>query len=135
MFWPMFTLVCWTLIILLRIAFKRLLPIARGQLSTEDFRVGESSRVPQDIQLANRNLVNLLEVPVLFYLAVLLSISAPLSSPLLLPLAWLYVALRIAHSLIHISYNHVIHRLIAFASSNLVLLVLWISIGLEMAGR
>lgn len=135
MFWPMFTLVCWTLIILLRIAFKRLLPIARGQLSTEDFRLGESAKVPEHVQLANRNLVNLLEVPVLFYVAALLCLSQPIDSALLPALAWLYVALRIAHSLIHIGYNNVLHRLLAFGSSNVVLLVMWITLGIEMAGR
>jgi len=44
-------------------------------------------------------------------------------------LAWAYVALRVVHSLIHITYNHVLHRFLAFASSNFVLLALWILVG------
>jgi len=35
------------------------------------------------------------------------------------------VALRIAHSAIHLSYNRVRHRLVAFATSNVVLVMLW----------
>ena len=40
-------------------------------------------------------------------------------------LAWAYVALRIVHSAIHLSYNRVVHRLAVFALSNAVLGMLW----------
>lgn len=42
-----------------------------------------------------------------------------------LTLAWLYVGLRIAHSAIHVTYNRVRHRLVAFALSNVVLVMFW----------
>lgn len=42
-----------------------------------------------------------------------------------LVLAWAYVALRAVHSVIHITYNGVTHRLVAFALSNVVLIALW----------
>lgn len=135
MFWPMFTLVCWTFLVLLRIGYKRLHAAFSGRVQAEDFRLGEADCVPEDVRLANRNYMNLLELPVLFYAAALLCIAMPLGNPLLLPLAWLYVALRIAHSLIHLGYNHVLHRFAAFASSNCVLLALWLVIGWEMTGR
>jgi hypothetical protein len=40
-------------------------------------------------------------------------------------LAWLYVGLRGAHSAIHVTYNRVRHRLIAYALSNIVLVMFW----------
>ena len=40
--------------------------------------------------------------------------------------AWVYVALRALHSVIHLTYNNVIHRLIPFALSNLVLMAFWV---------
>jgi hypothetical protein len=40
--------------------------------------------------------------------------------------------LRVVHSLIHLSYNDVYHRLAAFAASNGVLLVLWVLAGLGL---
>ena len=46
-------------------------------------------------------------------------------TPITQTLAWAYVGLRIAHSVVHLSYNHVIHRLVVFAASNLVLVILW----------
>ena len=41
-------------------------------------------------------------------------------------LAWVYVVLRVGHSFIHLGYNRVPHRLIAFALSNFVLTGLWL---------
>ena len=42
-----------------------------------------------------------------------------------LAFAWAYVGLRIAHSAIHVTYNRVRDRLVAFAASNVVLVMLW----------
>ena len=41
-------------------------------------------------------------------------------------LAWIYVALRLVHSLVHVTSNRIILRLLFFAASNVVLLTLWI---------
>jgi hypothetical protein len=43
-------------------------------------------------------------------------------------MAWAYVALRV----IHLSYNHVLHRLAAFATSNVVLVSLWVFTALNV---
>ena len=48
-------------------------------------------------------------------------------------IAWTYVALRIVHSLIHLTYNHVMHRLAAFTASNVALVVLWVAAGFHLA--
>jgi hypothetical protein len=36
------------------------------------------------------------------------------------------VGLRAAHSVVHLTYNNVLHRLAVFAAGNVVLLVIWI---------
>ena len=35
-------------------------------------------------------------------------------------------ALRFAHTAVHLTYNNVLHRLIVFATSNLVLIAIWV---------
>jgi hypothetical protein len=45
----------------------------------------------------------------------------------LLVLAWVYVGLRALHSLVHLTYNNVMHRLIVFAAGNVVLAALWVA--------
>lgn len=41
-------------------------------------------------------------------------------------LACIYGAVRIVHSLIHLSYNRLLHRMFAFAASNVVWIARWI---------
>jgi hypothetical protein len=42
-----------------------------------------------------------------------------------LALAWAFVALRALHSLIHVTYNRVVHRFAAYAASTLCVFALW----------
>ena len=66
-FVPVMVLVFWTFIIMLFMACKRFSAGLAGRLKPGAFRVGESpEKVPQDVRLANRNSVNLFEMPVLF---------------------------------------------------------------------
>jgi hypothetical protein len=51
---------------------------------------------------------------------------------LALYLAWGYVALRAAHSVVHLTYNNVLHRLAVYGASNVVLLVLWVRLVLAL---
>jgi hypothetical protein len=95
-------------------------------VTPDDFRYGESARVPPEAILPNRNLMNLLELPVLFYLASLMVYVIDKGDALFLWLAWAYVALRVLHSAIHLTYNKVLHRMLAFAASNFVLAIIWL---------
>jgi hypothetical protein len=123
---PMVGLAALTFVVLLLIAFARFRAAARGQVTARDFRYGESSNVPGEVSLPNRNLMNLLELPVLFYVVCLAFFVTGKVDALAVVLAWTYVALRAAHTVIHLTYNNVFHRLSAFAASNAVLLALWI---------
>jgi len=122
---PMGALATLTFAVLLLIPIRRVIAGRRGQIVSADFAYGESSRVPGEVSIPNRNYMNLLEIPVLFYVACLMYVLAGRVDAVALTLAWTYVALRCVHSAIHLTYNHVIHRLIAFAVSNVVLGLLW----------
>jgi hypothetical protein len=76
--------------------------------------------------------MNLLELPLLFYVISLLLVVTQQATPTVLALAWVYVGLRITHSVIHLTVNQVIMRMLAFAGSNFVLLALWIVAGLRL---
>lgn len=72
------------------------------------------------------NLKNLFEMPVLFYVAALLAIVLLIQDVLLIRLAWAFVILRIVHSVVHCTYNRVMHRFIAYLASCLFLILMWI---------
>ncbi|HIV72342.1 MAG TPA: MAPEG family protein [Candidatus Aquabacterium excrementipullorum] len=123
---PMAVLALWTLLVLLLVPIARFKAGARGEVELDDFKYGESARVPTATRVPNRVFMNLLEVPVLFYLACLVAVVTQHATPTLIALAWAYVALRVLHSLIYLSYNHVAHRLTVFAVSNGVAAVMWV---------
>jgi hypothetical protein len=75
---------------------------------------------------ASNNLKNLFEMPVLFYVAVMLVILLLIQDALLVRLAWGFVIMRVVHSAVHCSYNRVMHRFIAYFISCLFLLLLWL---------
>ncbi len=124
-FQPVAFLVFWTLSVLLLVPFARFRAGAKREVVADDFRYGESERVPDHVRLPNRNFMNLLEVPVLFYVGCLVTFISQHVEPTLLTIAWVYVALRAAHSVVHLSYNHVMQRMALFAISNVVLTVFW----------
>jgi hypothetical protein len=125
-FYPVLVLAFWTFLVLALVPVARFRSAFRGEVRPNDFKYGESSKVPDQVSVPNRNYMNLLEMPVLFYtVCVLLYVTGGASSAAV-ACAWGYVGLRVVHSLIHLTYNNVIHRLSAFALSNLVLLGLWV---------
>lgn len=132
-FYPVVVLAAWTLLVQISIAFTRFRAGLRSQIRVDDFKYGESPAVPPEVCIPNRNYMNLLEAPMLFYVAcVVLFVTASVTH-LAVALAWLYVALRIVHSTIHLTYNNVVHRLTAFAISNGMLALLWSLIGVHLA--
>ncbi|WP_395405682.1 MAPEG family protein [Pseudoduganella sp. UC29_106] len=131
--YPVFALAFWTSLVLLLIPIVRARAVKRREIVVDDFKYGESPAVPCHVSLPNRNYMNLLQAPMLFYVACIVAYVAHAASPLALGLAWAYVALRVVHSVIHLSYNNVIHRLTAFGLSNVVLALLWIMVWQALA--
>jgi hypothetical protein len=127
-FHPMVVLVLWTFVVLAMIPKRRFKAAREKRVKVADFAYGESESVPPDVRIPNRNVMNLLETPVLFYVACLTVYVVGKVDLWSVGLAWAYVLLRIAHSLVHLTYNNVIHRMRVYAASILVLLALWIRI-------
>jgi len=123
--YPIFALAFWTSLVLLLIPFYRARSVKRCETVVDDFKYGESASVPDKVCIPNRAYMNLLEMPMLFYVVCLLIYVTQISTSSMVAFAWAYVAIRIVHSLIHLTYNKVMHRLTAFAISNVVLVALW----------
>ena len=81
--------------------------------------------MPADVSIPNRAYMNLLEMPVLFYVICLMLFVSARVDQTFLYLAWAYVGLRVVHSLVHVTYNNVYHRLVAFTLSNFAVIVMW----------
>jgi hypothetical protein len=123
--YPVAALAALTFAVLLLVPIFRFVASFRGQSSARDYRMGESERVPEWVRLANRNYMNLLESPVLFYVICLVIYVTASLTELELRLAWAYVGFRLAHSAVHITINRILIRLPLFACSVVCLVGLW----------
>ncbi len=132
--WPMAALALLTFVVLTIVPFVRVIAVRSGKARVSDFRLGESDTVPDSVRIINRNYMNLLELPVLFYAAALIAFADHRVTALTLCLAWLFVALRLAHSAVHLTGNIVLLRMSLFGASVVALLFLWAAIFWQIAG-
>jgi hypothetical protein len=125
-FAPMSVLALWTGCMVFMVGFSRIRAVRAGRVRRGAFRLGESPDVPADVTVWNRNLMNLLEMPLLFYVASIAFYVTRQVTAGVVALAWVYVALRLLHSSVHLTSNRVVARLLVFSVGNFVLLGQWI---------
>ena len=81
------------------------------------------------------NFKNQFEMPMMFFIAILTALILVIQSPLLNSLAMAFVLLRMVHSFVHITYNKVMHRFIAYALSSFALIGMWLVIADNLLNR
>lgn len=127
---PVFALAGWTGLVLILLGYRRVASsLGDARISPREYALGESAQVPLSATLVNRNYMNLLELPLLFYVGCLVAYATAVPSGGLLAAAWCYVLLRGLHTVIHVTYNRVLHRFAAFAASNVALIAFWVQLG------
>lgn len=126
MYWPAIAMVALTIVVWLRMYFTRIGQMTRERIHPQAVATSAQAAARLTDSAAADNFRNLFELPVLFYLAVIVAVQTVQVTALTLGLAWLFVILRIAHSAIHCTYNTVIHRFYVYVSGGTVLWILWI---------
>ena len=132
MFQPMLAMFIWTFAVSLWSLGVRVAAIRGGVLDNAYFELFRGREPPEAVVKAGNNLRNLAEFPPLFYVAATLVWLAGATDPAFVALAWAYVALRVAHSLVHLSFNKVPPRFSCYFLSNLVLLAIWLRLALVL---
>jgi len=131
--WPAFALVALTLFSVARLALIHNAAARAGRVDTRYYKVFKGEGEPPELAAASRNVVNLYEMPTLFYAGTAIAFAANESGALLVTLGWAYVLLRVMHSAIHVSTNRVMWRFRAFFASWVVLLAYWAVLGVAIA--
>lgn len=126
MIYPMFSMVLLTFIVGLIAVFTRIKSVTSKSIHIRAYKLMDADNYPESVIKTTRNFNNQFEVPLLFYVACLSFLVLNVSSILALTLAWAFVVLRVMHSFIHISYNGLLHRVIAFWLSFFVVFALWL---------
>lgn len=124
---PLLAQVLLTFLVWLYLYISRLAEMKRKNIHPQalDSRSAAQELMVDSAKAAN-NFQNLLEMPVLFFLAVILSLTLLVQDQVLVILCWLYVGLRYIHSFIHCTYNRVMHRFQVYFLSCIVLLLIWL---------
>lgn len=123
--YPAFALFLLTCIVFLRLRSLRFAAVRTRTVSASYYRAFQGGSEPEHIQVVTRNFVNLFEVPVLFYVIVIMIYVTQQVSLGLVVAAWLYVALRYAHTFVHLGSNDVIRRFTIYLASGVVLAAMW----------
>lgn len=124
-FLPALAMVALTFVVLGVMFRRRVADMKRDRIHPQNVATSAQAAARYTDITAADNFRNLFEMPVLFYLALVVAASTGQVGAPVLALAWAYVATRVAHSVIHCGYNKVMHRFRAYALSALVLLALW----------
>jgi len=127
---PVVALVLWSLAMMTWMYATRLPAMRRAGL-LDDREMGQrpgslDGALPAQVQWKAHNYNHLMEQPTLFY-AVALTLVFVGFGRFELVFAWLYVGLRVAHSLVQATSNRVPLRFVLFIAASLALAVLTIS--------
>ena len=126
MYIPITAMVLLTIVIWILMYYRRITEIRTSRINPQRLATSSTSVDVLKNVSASDNLKNLLEMPVLFYMICIIVEINGLTSNLFLTLAWCYVVLRYIHSIIHVTYNRVMHRFYIYISSCLVLFSIWL---------
>ena len=129
------TLVLLTVVVGLRLLYVRTVEMREKRVHPQAASTSvQMATKLQNVQ-ASDNFKNLFETPILFYSLVGIAIATNHTPGWLAIGAWVYVALRVAHSLIHCTYNRVMHRFAVFGSGFLLLTVLRVTFVVGLVGK
>ena len=104
--------------------YSRRIPFILGRKLTQAdmAKPGELARLsPAAVSNPSDNLKNLFEMPVLFYALVLFLVSTQRVDHWYLAAAWAFVVFRIAHSIVHCTFNLVLLRFSLYLVASLAL--------------
>ena len=124
-FLPALAMVVLTIAVWLRLFVTRIGEMKRERIHPQAVATSAMAAARLTDTRAADNFRNLFELPVLFYVALVVAALTSQVNAVTLSLAWVFVVLRIAHSVIHCGYNKVMHRFRAYLLSGFALWALW----------
>ncbi len=122
---PMFVQVGLTFVLLFWMGALRMGAIRRGQVNAHQVVLREPNWPPRVLQVANAY-HNQLELPVLFYVVVLLALQTGTLDVVLLVLSWMFVLARLVHAYVHVTTNRLDRRTGVFGVGAIALLLMWV---------
>jgi hypothetical protein len=127
-FAPAIALVLWSLLMLAWLALTRLPAMSKAGIDLGSVvgarGVNLEGVIPDKVNWKSHNYTHLMEQPTLFYATVIILGVTGAGDGTNLMLAWAYVGLRIAHSIVQAVWNRVSVRFALFSAATVALLLL-----------
>ena len=120
---PVFVQVILTFVVAFVLGYRRYSAVRAGELRGK-ITLREANWPPYARQ-AEYNYLNQFELPVLFYVLMILLLITRKADYIMIMLAWIFVALRIVHAFIHLTTNKIELRGPIFFVGALVLTIMW----------
>ena len=125
---PLAVLAGWTMVMWVWMYVKRIPAMSAAKIDSKTLVGGTGKdldgKLPEQIQWIAHNYNHLHEAPTVFYAVALALAIIGLGDGLNATIAWAYVGLRVAHSLVQAISNRVLVRFLLFALSSLCLMAL-----------
>jgi hypothetical protein len=128
---PLFVEVALTFVLMFWSGYHRIGAIQRKEIHIRDIALRQPNWPPRATQITN-SFENQFQLPVLFYVLVILAIFTGKASLVFIVLAWLFVASRIVHAAIHVTHNNVPRRFWAYTVGAVILLVMWLLFAIQV---
>jgi len=125
--YPTLAMIFWIFVVGTVLAFRRKTAFASGAVRPDEVTVS-TERYPVPARLASANFTNQFETPVVFFAIVMIAMETGATGYVMAILAWLYVATRIVHTLIHIGPNQLRLRGAVYGVGVIALFCMWLGV-------
>lgn len=112
--WPLLAQVGLTFVLYVLLAIRKAQIVRQGEFDREEAKL-DPDKWPDVVVQVNNNLGNQFESPILFYVIGAIFLWADVVTPAVVITAWVFVAFRYAHALVHTTSNNMKLRTATFA--------------------
>ncbi|MFE0755349.1 MAPEG family protein [Inquilinus sp. NPDC058860] len=128
---PVFVQVALTFLLAVWLLRERADALRRGEVRPGDIALGQPAWPARATQIAN-SFHSQLELPLLFFVLVILAMMTKKADLLFVIMSWLFVASRILHVAVHTGANRLGPRFGAYAAGFVLLLAMWVLFALRI---
>ncbi|WP_051988530.1 MAPEG family protein [Bosea sp. UNC402CLCol] len=122
--YPALAMIFWIFVVGVILCVRRKNAFTSGEVRPDEVSVS-TERYPVPARLASANFSNQFELPVVFFALIMLAIQVAATSYVMAALAWIFVASRVVHTLIHIGPNQLPLRGAVYGVGAIALLCMW----------
>jgi hypothetical protein len=130
---PMLALIIWTFVMWFWMYATRIPAMQKAGIDATKMKAkSEMDVLPNEVKRIADNFNHLHEQPTIFFALVVYCHLAGAADGLNIALAWIYVGLRISHSLVQALWNFIPVRFFIFAASSIVMMVIGVRAALAL---